>query len=243
MIDGYGSARSVAGPSLPQTKIYAPVGHCIYCGSREWSPGCNRKLGDEHIVPEGLGGKLILPESSCKSCEKITSKFELEWLRSSFFAVRVQKGLGKKKKRSTRYLPLHIERNGRTIIKNIPIEKYPPIIVTMLFDHPGMLLDIQPTGKELSGGVEIGTLATFGGMVSEHLAEGAVSFAPQRRSATSLELGRILAKIAHSYAVAKLGVGGFTPFLQPIIMGNDTQNAGHYIGGTREIPEKIAEFY
>ena len=112
MIDGYGSARSVAGPSLPQTKIYAPVGHCIYCGSREWSPGCNRKLGDEHIVPEGLGGKLILPESSCKSCEKITSKFELEWLRSSFFAVRVQKGLGKKKKRPTRYLPLHIERNG-----------------------------------------------------------------------------------------------------------------------------------
>ena len=26
MIDGYGSARSVAGPSLPQTKIYAQVG-------------------------------------------------------------------------------------------------------------------------------------------------------------------------------------------------------------------------
>lgn len=111
----------------------------------------------------------------------------------------------------------------------------------MLFDHPGMLLDIQPTGKELSGGVAIGTLAIFGG-VSEHLAEGAVSFVPQRRSATSFELGRILAKISHSYAVAELGVGGFTPFLQPIIMGKDTKILDITLAGRQRF-EEIADFY
>gem|GEM_PF-1646012 len=79
-------------------KSYRPVGRCIYCGSPEWSAGQVRKLGDEHIIPEGLGGKLLLPEASCKDCEGLTSKFELEWLRSAFYTVRVQKRARKEEK-------------------------------------------------------------------------------------------------------------------------------------------------
>jgi hypothetical protein len=33
-------------------------------------------LGDEHIVAYGLGGTIVLPEASCKECEKETGRIE-----------------------------------------------------------------------------------------------------------------------------------------------------------------------
>jgi hypothetical protein len=225
------------------TKYYASVGSCIYCGAQEWSEGKSRKLGDEHIVPEGLGGKLLLPEASCKACEEKTSQFELEWLRGSFHSARVQKGLGKKRKRSPRFIPLKIQKNGRTVWKQIPIEKYPALIVTLVFDTPDILTGCEPIEKELSGGVAVGTMPTFGLHLQEYLNQGTVSFEPPRNTANSQHLGRMLAKIAHSYTVAELGLNGFKPFLQKIILGSDIRHLGHYIGGTREIPPKINDVY
>ena len=222
--------------SMPLAKIYDPVGRCIYCGSTEWFAGQTRKLGDEHIVPEGLGGRHFLPESSCKKCEEVTSKFELEWLRSAFYTARVQKGLGKKKKRPPRFLPLQVQRNGQISWESIPLEKYPAMIVTLLFDRPEILSDCVPIEKTLSGGVAVGILPNFGVLLKPYLDQGAVTLAPPRSSATSEHLGRILAKIAHSYAVAELGVNGFTPFLRNIILGTDIRHIPHYVGGTREVP-------
>jgi hypothetical protein len=225
------------------SRIYAPVGSCIYCGASNWSQEKPRKLGDEHIVPEGLGGELVLPESSCKSCETETSRVELEWLRSSFAAARAQKALEKKKKRAPRHLPLRVRSKGQSVLKTIPIEEYPAQIVTLLFDQPEILLDVQPVEKELSGGIAIGILPSFGRHLKRYLDQGAVTFPPIRNSATSQHLGRMLAKIAHSYAVAELGVNGFQPFLQPIILGTDVRHLAHYVGGTREIPPAIEDVY
>ena len=224
-------------------KSYMPVGRCIYCGSPEWSAGQVRKLGDEHIIPEGLGGKLLLPEASCKDCEGLTSKFELEWLRSAFYTVRVQKGLGKKKKRPPKFLPLQVQRNGRTILESVPLEKYPAMSVTLLFDHPDILSDCAPVEKVLSGGVAIGTLPTFGLLLKPYLDQGTISFVPPRSSATSTLLGRMLVKIAHSYAVAELGIDGFKPFLNQIILGTNIHHLSHYVGGTRVIPPASNDAY
>lgn len=218
-----------------QERIYPAVGICIYCGSDKYAEGSSRKLGDEHIVPEGLGGRLLLKEASCKSCEAITSRIEIEWLRSSFYAARVQKGLGKKKKRLPTTLPLKVTINGRVITKAVPLKKYPALVVTLLFDTPDILHDMEPVEKILSGGVALGIVPTFGELMKEHLAQGAVTFEPPRKSATSTQLGRMLAKISHAYAVAELGIKGFNPVLQPIILGHDTRHLPHYIGGSREI--------
>jgi hypothetical protein len=55
----------------------AAVGRCIYCPALIYSPlEAARKLGDEHIIPAGMGGTLVLPEASCKSCETATSGIE-----------------------------------------------------------------------------------------------------------------------------------------------------------------------
>src|SRR4051794_27690090 len=55
-----------------RARTYPAVGRCIYCDAQ---------LGDavlttEHIIPESLGGMLVLPEASCTDCQKFTSAFE-----------------------------------------------------------------------------------------------------------------------------------------------------------------------
>jgi len=57
-----------------ETTRFASQGACIYCGSSD-------DLTDEHVVPYGLGGKMILPKSSCRRCAMITGQFEGKVLR------------------------------------------------------------------------------------------------------------------------------------------------------------------
>jgi hypothetical protein len=60
---------------------YEPIGTCIYCGAVE-------DLRDEHIIPKALNGGWILPKASCRSCEAITSKFEMKVLRGPLWLPR-----------------------------------------------------------------------------------------------------------------------------------------------------------
>lgn len=41
----------------------------------------------------------------------------------------------------------------------------------------------------------------------------------------------MLAKIAHAYTAAELGLGSFTPFLVPAILRNELDDSVQYIGG------------
>lgn len=65
------------------TRNYDPVWKCIYCGDTKSS------LGKEHIIPLCLYGTIVLPRSSCKECEKITSKIEREAAEKLFHSIRL----------------------------------------------------------------------------------------------------------------------------------------------------------
>jgi hypothetical protein len=70
-------------------KRFEPVGICIYCGATSPTP-----LTQEHIIPQGLGGGLILPKSSCDPCRRITQKIEETCLRNmSLLAYRLKADL------------------------------------------------------------------------------------------------------------------------------------------------------
>jgi len=53
----------------PATLKLGAVGKCIYCGGLD-------ELSDEHIIPYSLGGRIVLPKSSCVNCAKVTMKIE-----------------------------------------------------------------------------------------------------------------------------------------------------------------------
>jgi len=103
---------------------YDSVGKCIYCGSTAYAAGePSHRLGDEHIIPQGIGGKLLLPEASCKNCERITSRLETKCVASLFDPGRLHLGLrGRKSKRRT-MAPMNTERDGRVV--KLPMEDHP----------------------------------------------------------------------------------------------------------------------
>src|SRR6266853_1676428 len=71
-----------------QITRYGSVGRCIYCGATRYSAAEVRPLSDEHIVPEGLSGTLVLPRASCRRCAKTTGQIEGSVLRNLLWAPR-----------------------------------------------------------------------------------------------------------------------------------------------------------
>src|SRR5271169_3644705 len=72
---------------------FSPAGACIYCGAAMYHPTSSRPLADEHIIPFGRNGDLILPESTCQACERMTGQFEAVVLRGSLLGCRSLLGL------------------------------------------------------------------------------------------------------------------------------------------------------
>src|SRR5687768_18617155 len=78
------SATSIVS-NVRETTRFRPVGRCIYCGSAS-------NLSDEHIVSYGLGGKFVLPNSSCAACSIITSRIERKVLQGFMLPARTVAG-------------------------------------------------------------------------------------------------------------------------------------------------------
>ena len=57
------------------------VGQCIYCGSEP--------IGEEHIIPQGVGGTLVLGKASCGDCEETINRFEANVLNTVLYVPRV----------------------------------------------------------------------------------------------------------------------------------------------------------
>jgi len=117
---------------LDFNKCYYPsVDRCIYCGSKE-------ELESEHIIPYALGGKTILPLSTCRNCAKITGLFELLALRGTMAYVRK---ILKLKSRSNHASVPKTERlifwkNGKESQIEVPFEEYPTIMYFPIFPSP-----------------------------------------------------------------------------------------------------------
>lgn len=111
--------------------VYDSVGFCIYCGASE-------DLRDEHIVPYGLGGNLVLPKSSCGACADITSKFERSVLRGSFWPVRVFREIQSRRKHNEapKYFPLTVHKSDKEETFDILLGEYPIVLPFPIFSAP-----------------------------------------------------------------------------------------------------------
>lgn len=58
-----------------------------------------RTLGDEHVLPESLGGTLVLQQAACESCERVVNDFEQPILKSILYAPRVHLGIRRKRRK------------------------------------------------------------------------------------------------------------------------------------------------
>lgn len=206
---------------------YAPVNSCIYCGLSDV------QLTREHIIPFSLGGTLVLPKASCKAHAAITSFLERDVARIAYGAYRAEAGTpsrrpGELTRLLNRVVEIEGERfDGTKVIFNVPIKDVPPVPVVVRLKEPGIAvgnhfdaegecqLEMPPTPDP-----RLQTLRERLGLKS---LTGPVSTIP------FTNLLRALAKIAHAYATAELGLGGFRPSLLSLILDGPA-GAWYYVG-------------
>jgi hypothetical protein len=171
-----------------------PVGRCIYCGSAD------PPLTDEHIIPEGLGGRELLYEASCKRCEKITGNFEQKVMRDSAWALRRALGMRGMKRKLPRTIPIRSFGRDRVIRASHtpPHEVGFKAALPVFQDPPGFL-----TGREPNDQTLVNVMLFFD--------ETALSLRKPINPVLRVDpsaFARMFAKIAHAHAVELLGLDG-----------------------------------
>jgi hypothetical protein len=204
-----------------ETVRATPVGVCIYCGSTD-------ELTDEHVVPLGLGGRYVLPDSSCRKCAIITGEIERRVLRGFMLDARTAGRLPTRRPtKRPQTLPIEVERNGIAEVLNLAPEDHPGILLLPILEPPGF-----STGREHREGVNIcGYQSTYFGKEPAEVARNlCVKSLKVTTDWDATAFARMLAKIAYSYAVTIVGLlpRAYSPIL-PLILGT-ADDASFWMG-------------
>jgi hypothetical protein len=206
-----------------RVKVFPPVKTCIYCGAKTG-------LGEEHIIPLGLGGNLILPAASCIACSDITGRqvegaiLNAYWGTHGVPRLRMNLPTRSPKKRPTHRILKITTPEGNTRTVKVKATEIPLTFLGMTteFARPGILRG-APKIDRFTGTVwvkfnqeELQKVACPGESVA-----GLGKFNP-------FTYGRMICKIAHSLAVAEFGANSFVAFLPDIILGKQP-HLTHYL--------------
>lgn len=221
------SLKSLLPPHPP--KRYPSVGECIYCGGKE-------NLSDEHLIPFGFGGRWVLPDSSCESCSAKTSLFEMVCLRTMYGPLRQLYDLPSRRKQPEK-LPLKVKYKPTDDWTKILVSQvdYPFLVTFPYFSMPNLI-----TGKKDSKRTGATTdrlwirgasaYANFDIQMKSLLSKLKVYGVFPESIAQIPEFCQMLAKVAHSYAVAELGYKNFKPFLLGHIVKKELSDCASFIG-------------
>jgi hypothetical protein len=213
---------------LDQTKRkYGPADSCIYCGAS----GHRVNLTDEHIVPFGLNGQLILPRSSCEKCQEVTCEIERFCLRRMFIQARAHFRMKTRRpKERPDQLPVIIGRGNQAKEQFVPLLDHPFAAAMLILDQAGVISNLPMK-------TEFGLRAIYVfGAPDFQIKLG--TFGPDAGLPFDLSADifcRMLAKIAHAFAAAELGIDNFLSFLPPIILG-ESRFISHYVGTCEVAP-------
>lgn len=216
--------------------VFDPVGECVYCGNRQ------RKLGKEHVVPFGLGGRIILPKASCISadpknepaCSDITREIEQQCLRPMFGNLRIRLDMPSRNPDErpdlVRVNVGHGDgdkwRQEQTL--DVPVEDFPRALVLPTLAPPRALT--KDTAGDWNGSV-------WTHVVEEDLDDFHRKYGcwPEVAKVHPLFFLRMIAKIAHAWTCGVEGVKNFRPLLTDLILGK-TEVIRDFIGSEPSYP-------
>jgi hypothetical protein len=224
-----------------QTKIatrpYPSVGRCIYCYATKYCEDQpNKKLGEEHIIPAGLGGRLILPEASCHKCETMNNSAETFCQNNMLEAFRLHLGITRSGAPHKSLRAEFLQRDGWHTHK-ISASRCPVIMMVPTLPAPDVFFPHPP---ERSNVLQFTAVTIWSEKEILRLLHDfdAIDWRIRSKHTRLKPFVRMLAKIAHAYCVAELGLGGFHPLLLPIIRGEFGYPGHRFVGGTANIPDK-----
>lgn len=211
--------RNSRGEDIGVRKVHPSLGYCIYCYTTKG------KLTDEHAFPDGMGGRHILKRASCQSCQEKINDAEQYCMRTLFGNVRGHLGIRSSKARKRPPVnPSVLVKKGDGIERIYrPIEELPLFVTLPVLPLPFVLHNL-PGPTEFKGQ----------SWKYHRQAEGDLAGVTVQIEVDHDRFARMLAKIAHSIAVAELGASTFKHRLPPIILGEQI-NYIEYVGGSLNI--------
>ena len=214
---------------------YPVAGQCIYCGSTS-------DLSDEHIIPYSFGEHATVKSASCILHAEMTSTLEAGVAQYAYGNYRDGEGIQTRrpKKRAAREKQginlLAINYNDTLTIINDSVSNMPRNVIFSHWPEPegisGAPLSIGGIATTLEAKVDAERTQL---LLTKHGVKTIIFHASYKPDT----FARVLAKIAHTYACAMLGVGNFLPTLLPIIFGTSYYQK-LYIGGY-EPPKPLEE--
>lgn len=204
-------------------KVYPPFGSCIYCGASD-------SLTKEHILPFGLSGTAILPQSSCRCCARITGAFEQALLRGSFWPVRVFRDLKSRTKHADApsSYPMKVIRHGKEEMLELGLSDLP-----ILLHFPHFVLPRHWTQVDRAGAVQLKGIATvlFGKRPEAIARELGVEEFRFEEVHKPIEFARMVAKIGYAFACAEGAINDLEgpAFVVPAILGK-RDDIGDWVG-------------
>jgi hypothetical protein len=222
-------------------KIPSP-GCCIYCGDN------GSVLSDEHVIPYALAGNsAILLKACCSTCQATIQKYEQRVLRDqmSIFRARIGSPTRNPKSRPTESNLHFVEVNeAGEVIRDlgsrlVPIDDAP--LAFAVWDlAPPRILD-EGTSPEMHVGQPWTYVHKEKAMQLARavaIETGSKHAAVRVAQVNRLDFLRFVAKTAHAYAAAELGLGSFRPLLPDLILGK-SDDVAEFVGGDPS-PDPIA---
>jgi len=217
---------------VPPEEKFGPLNRCIYC-DKETRPDA---LTDEHIIPLSLGGHRVLEKASCRYCADHTGAVNGHCAGTIFRALRVHHEAPTRRPRDRpKTLTMMGEQPAHDRVNisareraEISVDEAVGFVTFLIFPAPGILRGATPDPKIL----QIGHVVCE---TTDDATDRARKLKQEGRPHSAFvefevfKFLRLLAQIAHGYAVVTLGMDSFVHRLPPIILGRDPC-ASQYIG-------------
>jgi hypothetical protein len=190
------------------------IGICIYCGRDD------RKLTNEHAIPDAIGGKYVLEKACCWNCQREINPFEQRVLRKAWGIARARMNMrGRSKKKRAPARPFGFLHDDTPI--PIPLMDGSVDLVMLFADGPSHIA----RGKRpvVENKVKILARRLQNPKRNEHLlSHHSANFRQD-------DFFRLVAKISHGLGVFKYGYGNFRPLLNEYILSGNG-NFHEFIG-------------
>lgn len=195
---------------------------CIYCFRTD------QPLTDEHVIPYALGANAqVLEKSCCKSCQEIIQPYEQDVLRRQMGTFRAQVDAPTRSRKKDRLVNVElkfVEVDGNAKImrelgsRTLAIDEA-PLAIGLWSSPPARLFrtDDAPVdlGRPWIYSDKEAALALCRRVGEE---EGAINVGFELPGVNRVNYLRSVAKTAHAFAAATLGVGSIEPLLPDLIL-------------------------
>lgn len=209
--------------------VVGPIDKCIYGDDHPTDD-----LSNEHVLPQGLSGGVILTKASCAGCRDITSAFELICLQQNFGMVRAHQDMPTRRraKRPT-HGKLYIYDSGMEEEREVPLSDHPNILALPEFSA----IPAYITGHTSRPYIRMRMYGNVNEVQRRTASHPEATIAVGGRFDVNAFI-RLLAKIGHGMMRASYKSETIRPLLLPIILQGQTDDAWRLIGaGFRPMPK------